>query len=209
MSNPLRSSKTHIYDVLSLRLIPTPVFSPHGLWREPWRIRMTWSRQGSTRTYSPRPPRFISATIPGQTPTERTLTLKSMHHKSFNYKEVLIRLWHMRRSHCGERMAKGLFNVSHNVLGLSGRLGPGTGDNISNNRTAAFCLERLVRAELDIDLIGCICHIANIVTLKYIAGEGKRSPIQFFVSISSYTRSRKRSQSRGYGRISLLGHILG
>lgn len=99
----------------------------------------------------------------------------------FEYKEVLIRLIHMKGAHSGERIAQGLFDLFHNVLGVSKRLGPGTGDNASNNRTAAFHLAQLINAEvedIDIDMrgqdfVGCLCHIANIAALKYIAGEGR------------------------------------
>ena len=94
---------------------------------------------------------------------------------SFEYKEVLIRLLHMKGKHSGIRMGNGLFDLFHNTCGIAARIGPGTGDNASNNRTAADRLAQLLSTELleehsGAHLVGCVCHIANIAALKYLSG---------------------------------------
>jgi hypothetical protein len=96
----------------------------------------------------------------------------------WQYKEVLVRLLSMAGTHSGERMGTGLFDLFHRGLGIAAKLGPGTADNASNNVTTADRLGELLRSELDIhlsakDMIGCVCHIANLAALKYLEGEGK------------------------------------
>jgi hypothetical protein len=97
---------------------------------------------------------------------------------NWQYQELLLTLMHMRGSHTGQRMGDGLFDLFHNIIGISGQLGPGTGDNASNNKKAAMRLEDLLRARFNVEtrgqeFVGCICHIANIAALEYISGEGK------------------------------------
>jgi hypothetical protein len=94
---------------------------------------------------------------------------------NFEYKEILIRLLHMKGKHSGIRMGNGLFELFHNTSGIAARLGPGTGDNASNNRTAADRLAQLLSTELleehnGAHLVGCVCHIANIAALRYLSG---------------------------------------
>ena len=101
---------------------------------------------------------------------------------NFEYKEVLIRLIKMEGQHSGKRMGDGLFYLFHNVLGIAENLGPGTGDNASNNRSAAARLENRLRTELGVEtlgeeMVGCMCHIANLAALQYIKEEGKSSPL--------------------------------
>lgn len=69
----------------------------------------------------------------------------------------------MTGSHTGERIADGLFELFPNVLGIMDHLGPGTGDNASNNIKAAKRLATLIRTELKLDnhgrdFVGCLCH---------------------------------------------------
>jgi hypothetical protein len=97
----------------------------------------------------------------------------------FEYKEVLLRLLRMRGRHTGERMARGLFSLFHDVIG-TGTIGPGTADNASNNRAAADRVADMFRPEVvfpleGADMVGCMCHIANIAALKYLGSEGKLS----------------------------------
>jgi hypothetical protein len=94
----------------------------------------------------------------------------------YQYKEVLMSLIHMRGRHTGDRLGHGLFKLLHDHFGIIKNVGPGTGDNASNNKAAATRLSLLMRTELDIEargyeMVGCVCHIANIAALKYIEGE--------------------------------------
>ncbi|KAJ9095036.1 hypothetical protein QFC21_005829 [Naganishia friedmannii] len=100
------------------------------------------------------------------------------------YDIVLLRLLHSRGKHTGVRMGNGMFELFHNTCGIATRLGPGTADNASNNRTAADRLAQLLSTELlevhvGADLIGCLCHIANIAALKYLEGASQLTPIDF------------------------------
>ncbi|KAJ9112260.1 hypothetical protein QFC22_006344 [Naganishia vaughanmartiniae] len=103
---------------------------------------------------------------------------------NFEYKEVLLRLLHMKGTHTGERMGDGMFDLFHNVFNVSNHLGPGTGDNASNNSTAADRLARLLQAESPTeqdgeDFVGCMCHIANIAALKYLSNESSLSTLEY------------------------------
>lgn len=96
----------------------------------------------------------------------------------FQYREVLMRLLHMRGKHTGARMGDGLFALFNNDMKISHNIGPGTGDNASNNKSAADRLSTLLLSDLAIDqsgsdIVGCVCHIANLAALDYIAGEGQ------------------------------------
>lgn len=92
----------------------------------------------------------------------------------------------MTGSHTGrpcERIADGLFDLFHNVLGIMDHLGTGTGDNASNNIMAVKWLLTLTGTELKLDshgrdFVGCLCHTANIAALQYISGEGKSRPLR-------------------------------
>lgn len=100
--------------------------------------------------------------------------------ETFQFKEVLVRLIQMTGKHTGEKMGDGLFDLFHSVLKVGNNLGPGTGDNASNNRVAAHRLADLMEAELNIEsdgdaMVGCLCHIANLAALTYLEGEGKYS----------------------------------
>lgn len=93
---------------------------------------------------------------------------------NFEYKEILLRLLHTKGQHTGLRMGNGLFDVLHSTFRIATNLGPGTADNASNNLSAANRLATLLRTELlqdhhyGQDLIGCVCHIANIAAIRYL-----------------------------------------
>jgi hypothetical protein len=97
--------------------------------------------------------------------------------------------------HVRNTLGTGLFDLFHRGLGIATKLGPGTADNASNNVTAADRLRELLRSELDIhlsakDMIGCVCHIANLAALKYLEGEGEstatvRSSLQFLIVLTA------------------------
>jgi hypothetical protein len=95
----------------------------------------------------------------------------------WKYEEVLLRLIHMKGTHSGERVGDGLFGLFDSI-GRIGRIGPGTADNASNNKRAAFRLAELMKLEgspcaSGNEILGCVCHIANLAALKYLQNEGK------------------------------------
>jgi hypothetical protein len=101
----------------------------------------------------------------------------------WEYEEVLLRLLHMKGSHTGERIGDGIFDLFRNVVKCGSRLGPGAADNAGNNHTASMRLADLQFTEYGEDssaygpdMVGCICHIANLAALAYLSGECK----QFF-----------------------------
>jgi hypothetical protein len=97
--------------------------------------------------------------------------------EGFEYREQLLRLIPMKGAHTGQRMGDALFNLFSDVIGISTKLGPGTGDNASNNRAGAERISELLQSHHDIsqpgsEMVGCMCHIANLAALAYIEGEG-------------------------------------
>lgn len=61
--------------------------------------------------------------------------------------------------------------ISHNI-------GPGYGNNALNNKSTAEHLSDLLLSDLAInqpgsEMVGCICHIANLAAMQYILGECK------------------------------------
>lgn len=97
---------------------------------------------------------------------------------SFEYREVLLRLIHMRGAHTGHRIGDSLFKLFNEDIKIVTRLGPGTGDNASNNKAGADRMSDLLWTEHDIDqpgmeMVVCLCHIANLAALKYIEGESR------------------------------------
>lgn len=96
----------------------------------------------------------------------------------WEYQEVLVRLLHLQGTHSGERMGDGLFHLFSKVIPVHGSLGPGTADNASNNLTACERISVLMRSEYDVeyppeDLMGCMCHVANLAAVAYSDGECK------------------------------------
>lgn len=82
----------------------------------------------------------------------------------------------MKGKHTGLRMGDGLFALFHSELGVAHHMGPGTGDNASNNLAAADRFSELINSEHDLltiggEMIGCLCHIANIAAQDYLASE--------------------------------------
>lgn len=150
---------------------------------------------------------------------------------TFEYQECLLRLLHMRGRHTGERMGRGVYDLFNDVVGVT-TLGPGTADNASNNRAAADRVAELFRLEEGLeqgfrlegsDLVGCMCHIANIAALQYINAEGKYSGMllqkvgnsRLTLTLCSITRSgsvdicvclrsRERARDQGPGRERIL-----
>jgi hypothetical protein len=83
----------------------------------------------------------------------------------------------MKGRHTGSRTGDGLFYLFHAELGVADHLGPGTRGDAGNNGTAKR-LAMLFNSRLDgdtlgSDVVGCLCHIANIAALKYLEGECK------------------------------------
>ena len=95
----------------------------------------------------------------------------------WKYEEMLLRLIHMKGVHSGERVGDGLYGL-FDTIGRIGRIGPGTADNASNNKRAALRLAELMKLEgspgaAGYEILGCVCHIANLAALKYLENEGR------------------------------------
>lgn len=95
----------------------------------------------------------------------------------YQYQEILLRLCHLQGIHSGVRIGDGLFELFSQV-GITNRLGPGTGDNASNNLAAARQLSQRLEYEANYliesdELVGCICHIANLAAHAFLKAEGK------------------------------------
>jgi hypothetical protein len=96
--------------------------------------------------------------------------------KRFVYHEVLLRLVPLVGGHGGRRIGESLFPLLDEV-GIAKDIGPGTADNASaNGRTAERMAEltfEKYQGEMDPkNLMGCVCHIANLAAHDYLNAEG-------------------------------------
>ncbi|KAJ9112258.1 hypothetical protein QFC22_006342 [Naganishia vaughanmartiniae] len=120
--------------------------------------------------------------------------------KDYEYKEYLVRLLHMQGTHSGERIGDGLFNLFSKHLNIAGNLGPGTADNASNNITAAERLAVLLKSEYSYEfpsenLMGCVCHIANLAALAYLEGESTLDATEYAYAQENIPEIRVMGQS--------------
>lgn len=97
----------------------------------------------------------------------------------FRRQSVLLQFMELRGKHEGRRIGQALFKL-FDEMDIAGNLGPGTGDNASNNKSAANFLGDLLRANKDVDvhgknMVGCICHIVNLAAKDFSNSESKSS----------------------------------
>lgn len=97
--------------------------------------------------------------------------------KKFVYQEVLLRLVPLVGGHGGRRIADSLFPLMQQI-GIAERLGPGTADNASANARTAERMAELLFEEHQVDmdaknLMGCVCHIANLAAQAYLDVESE------------------------------------
>lgn len=97
--------------------------------------------------------------------------------EKFEYREVLLRLVHLRGKHAGFRLGDGLFEIFQKMQ-IARNVGPGTSDNASNNLTTAERLMERMNGDLMLDmpstdLMRCMCHVANLAASDYLNAEGQ------------------------------------
>jgi hypothetical protein len=97
---------------------------------------------------------------------------------NFCHREVLVRFLHMSGAHTGERIGNGIYETFDHI-GIANRVGPGTGDNASNNYSAAAFLTQRLRDEAHncihaAEFVGCMCHIANLAARDFLDSESER-----------------------------------
>jgi hypothetical protein len=95
----------------------------------------------------------------------------------FALQQVLLRFMRINGKHTGKRIGTALYQL-FNEIGIASAIGPGTGDNASNNKAAARFLADLLRSGLGLgifgaDMIGCICHIINLAAKDFLALESE------------------------------------
>ncbi|KAJ9091495.1 hypothetical protein QFC21_007195 [Naganishia friedmannii] len=100
-----------------------------------------------------------------------------LQNNTFEYKEVLLRLVHLKGKHAGIRLGDGLFEIFQKME-IAHNVGPGTSDNASNNLTTAERLSERMNGELMLDmpstdLLRCMCHVASLAATDYMDAEAK------------------------------------
>jgi hypothetical protein len=101
--------------------------------------------------------------------------------EDFKPQTRMLRFMHLKGSHSGIRIGNALF-IIFSTLGIANRIGPGTGDNASDNKSAAMHLASRLRDEEHYcvngcHIVGCMCHIINLAAQDYLANEGTRRPL--------------------------------
>lgn len=89
--------------------------------------------------------------------------------------EMLLRFGRLECGHRGEQVGNALFRLFKDI-GIASKVGPGTGDNASNNKSAAAQLAgRLTYEENNVirgsDIVGCLCHVANLAANDFLKVE--------------------------------------
>ncbi|KAJ9094622.1 hypothetical protein QFC20_006862 [Naganishia adeliensis] len=96
--------------------------------------------------------------------------------EDFQYREVLLRLIHLNNHDAASRGAA-LFQLFED-MGLTTKMGSGTADNASVSGAIAKALNNLIfdKHLRDLparNLLGCMCHVANIAPTEFLKEEGE------------------------------------
>jgi hypothetical protein len=112
---------------------------------------------------------------------------------AYQYRQHLLRFMHLKGVHSGVRIGNGLFELFR-TAGIATRVGPGTGDNASNNRTTAQQLSDRLMDEVNHDInpdhfVGCMCHIVNLAAQAFLKAEGERRSLTSIAPFANIRRS--------------------
>lgn len=97
--------------------------------------------------------------------------------EEFKLQEVLLRFMHLRGRHTGVRIGNAIFSI-FSAMGIADRIGPGTGDNAANNKSAARHLAARLEDEETYSIngehiVGCACHTLNLAAFDFLNNEGE------------------------------------
>lgn len=97
--------------------------------------------------------------------------------ENFQYREMLVCLIHLNGKHDADAFATKLFTLFES-LEITKRIGPGTADNASVNPATADVLNEKIFGQHLLDfpaknLVGCVCHIANLAAKSFLKYEGE------------------------------------
>lgn len=96
--------------------------------------------------------------------------------EDYKYQKALMQVMAVNNKHEGKRIGQALYKLFEEIC-ISAGVGPGTGDNVRDNKAAAIHLSSLLRANHDSniwsrDMVGCLCHIVNLAAKDFLKMEG-------------------------------------